>query len=347
MEKIIRRRSLRSCAVVLALVAASAGVARAQNFRDFTTTIPEEYTNACELDRSDLAVRVIAQNAEVYPARAARTPGGWLVYDRYEEQVVELDQDLRRVGSWGRKGPGPMEYEDPVGMGRLGADRVVVVDGSPPSLIVFGPGATDRNEHRLVMNTRPAHAMVVDGRVLIATSDATVHEATLDGEVRTVHTRNDLGLPQDGGSGAPAVPRLRGNHIAFTGPSQIWRLGAQPQRIIQRCIHDDLKNMLEAPVQIDTPFGKVPFNLTTMKDFLPLGAEGFLAMGGLLVRVNGQRLRSIEHYDSTGTLTQAWQLTGYHAVSGVFDENVIGRMLLWDTDRIAGVQLVEVEGLRR
>ena len=206
MEKIVRRRSMRSPAVVLALVAASAGVARAQNFRDFTTTIPEEYTNACELDRSDLAVRVIAQNAEVYPARAARTPGGWLVYDRYEEQVVELDQDLRRVGSWGRQGPGPMEYEDPVGMGRLGADRVVVVDGSPPSLIVFGPGATDRNEHRLVMNTRPAHAMVVDGRVLIATSDATVHEATLDGEVRTVHTRNDLGLPQDGARELPRYP---------------------------------------------------------------------------------------------------------------------------------------------
>ena len=70
-------------------------------------------------------------------------------------------------------------------------------------------------------------------------------------------------------------------------------------------------------------------------------------MGGLLVRVNGQRLRSIEHYDSTGTLTQAWQLTGYHAVSGVFDENVIGRMLLWQPDSIVGVQLVEAEGLTR
>lgn len=151
-------RSVGSLAVVLALVAASAGVAEAQRFRDFTTTIGEEYTYACELDRSDLVVRVIAQNEEVYPQRAARTPGGWLVYDRYEEQVVELDQDLRRVGSWGRQGPGPMEYEDPVGMGRLDADRVVIVDGSPPSLIVFGPGANDRNEHRLVMDARPQHA---------------------------------------------------------------------------------------------------------------------------------------------------------------------------------------------
>ena len=338
---------MRSVAVILALVATSAGVARAQRFQDFRTTIPEEYANACELDRSDLAVRVIAQNTEVYPGRAARTPGGWLVYDRYEEQVVELDQELRRVRSWGRQGPGPMEYEDPVGMGRLDADRVVIVDGSPPSLIVFGPGATDGNEYRLVMNTRPQHATVVDGRVLIATSEATVHEATLDGEVRTVHTRVDFGLPEDRGSGASAVPRLRGNHIAFTGPSQIWSLGPRPQPIIQRCIHDDLQNMLEDPVRIDTPFGPQPFNLTTTKDFLPLGADGFLALGGLVVSVGDQRLRSIEHYDSTGTLTQAWQLTAYPAVSGVFDENVIGRMLLWQPEMIAGVQLVEVEGLGR
>lgn len=334
-------------AVTLALAATTAGVASAQNFTDFTTTIPEEYTNACELDRSDLTVRVIAQDAEVYPGLAARTPGGWLVYDRYEEQVVELDQDLRRVRTWGRQGPGPMEYEDPVGMGRLDDDRVVIVDGRPPSLIVFGPGANDGNEHRLVMNARPQHATVVDGRVLIATSDATFHEATLDGEVRIVHTRVDFGLPEERGSGASAVPRLRGNHIAFTGPSQIWTLAAPPRRIIQRCIHDDLQDMLEDPVLIDTPFGSLPFNLTTMNDFLPLGADGFLALGGLVVRAGDQRLRSIEHYDSTGTRTQAWQLTGYSTVSGVFDEHIVGRMLIWDTDTIDGVQLVELEGLGR
>ena len=341
------RRFGGSLAVMLTLAATSNGVARAQDFRNFTTTIPEEYTNACELDRSDLSVRVIAQNEEVYPGLAARTPGGWLVYDRYEEQVVELDQELRRVRSWGRQGPGPMEYEDPVGMGRLDSDRVVIVDGRPPSLIVFGPGANDGNEHRLVMDARPQHATIVDGRVLIAASDATVHEVTLDGEVRTVHTRVDFGLPGDPGPEAAAVPRIRGNHIAFTGPSQVWTLAPQPQQVIQRCIHEDLQNMLEDPVLIDTPFGPLPFNLHTMKDFLPLGADGFLALGGLVVRAGDEKLRSIEHYDSTGTLTQAWQLTGYPTVSGVFDEHAIGRVLLWEPDAIAGVQLVEVDGLGR
>lgn len=323
------------------LVTASPGVARAQ---DFTVGIPIEYTEACDLDRSDLAVQVIARNEEVYPRRVARTPGGWLVHDRYEDQVVELDQDLRRVRSWGRQGPGPMEYEDPVGMGRLDSARVVVVDGSPPSLIVFGPG-NDGNERRLVMNARPRHAIVVDGRVLIATDEATVHEAELDGQVLTVNTRDDFGLPGNRGLGAHAAPRLRGMHLAFTGPSTIWRLGPQPQRVIQRCVHGDLQGMLEEAVRIDTPFGPQPFNLTTMQDFLSLGAEGFLALGGLVVTANDQKLRSIERYDSSGRLTQAWQLTGYPTVNGVFDEHAIGRMLLWNEDTITGIQLVEVEGL--
>ena len=53
----------------------------------------------------------------------------------------------------------------------------MVVDGNPPSLIVFGPG---ENEHR-----------------------------------------------------------------------PIWRLGTQPQQIVQRCVHDDLVDMLEEAVRID------------------------------------------------------------------------------------------------
>ena len=207
-----------------------------------------------------------------------------------------------------------MEYEDPVGLGRLDSDRVVVVDASPPSLILFGAGGT---EHRLVIPARPRHAIVAEGRLLIATIEATVYEVTLDGQVRTLNTRQDFGLRENRGSGAAAAPRLRGNHMAFTGPSAIWRLGAQPRRIIQRCVHDDLLGTLEEAVRIDTPFGPQPFNLTTTQDFLPLGAEGFLALGGLVVEGGaGQRLRSIEHYDPSGRLTQAWQLLGYPVVRG-------------------------------
>ena len=39
-------------------------------------------------------------------------------------------------------------------------------------------------------------------------------------------------------------------------------------------------------------FGLQAFNLTTMQDFLPLGAEGFLAIGRLVVRVGDQNHRS-------------------------------------------------------
>lgn len=337
---LLRGRGGAAPAVALALVAASAGLATAQ---DFTASIPVEYTVACDLDRSDLTAQVIARNEEVYPRRVARTSSGWLVYDRYERQVVELDENLGRVRSRGRQGPGPMEYEDPVGLGRLDSDRVVVVDGSPPSLIVFGPGGT---EHLLAIPARPTHAIVADGRILMATDEATVHEVALDGQVRTLNTRQDFGLPENRGSGAAAAPRLRGSHVAFTGPSAIWRLGTRPQRIIQRCVHDDLMGTLEEAVRIDTPFGPQPFNLTTMQDFLPLGAEGFLALGGLVVTGRtGERLRSIEHYDSSGRLTQAWQLLGYPVVRGVFDERTIGRMLVWNEEEFDGIRLIEVEGL--
>lgn len=340
---LLRSRFVRASAAIVALGAIGAGVARAQ---DFTARIPVEYTEACDLDRSDVAARVIARNEEVYPRLVAQTSNGWLVHDRYEQQVVELDQDLRKVHNWGQHGPGPMEYESPVGLGRLDSARVVVVDGNPPSLIVFGPGGS---EHRLAILARPTHAIVADGRILIATSEATVHEVTVDGQLRTVNTRDDFGLAENSGRGATPAPRLRQGHMAFTGPSAIWRLGVEPQQVIQRCVHDDLLGMLEEAIRIDTPFGAHPFNLTTMQDFLPLGTRGFLTLGGLVVRVDMgrefQNLRSIEHYDSRGRLTQAWQLTGYPAARGVFDKHVVGRMLIWNEDEIEGIQLVEVEEL--
>lgn len=339
---LLRGRFGRASAAVLALLA-TAGGARAQ---DFTARIPVKYTEACDLDRSDLAARVIARNEQVYPRLVAQTSSGWLVYDRYEKQVVELDQDLRKVRNWGKHGPGPMEYDSPVGLGRLDSARVVVVDGNPPSVIVFGPGGS---ENRLAVFARPKHAIVADGRVLIATNEATVHEITVNGQLWTVNTRADFGLPENLGLGATPAPRLRGDYMAFTGPSAIWRLGSEPRQILQRCIHDDLLDMLEEAIQVDTPFGPQPFNLTTMQDFLPLGTKGFLTFGGLVVRVDMgrefQKLRSIEHYDATGTLKQAWKLTGYPVVRGVFDKHVVGRMLIWNEEEIDGIQLVEVEGL--
>ncbi len=311
-----------------------------------TVGLPMKYVEACDLERSDLVARVIARNEDVYPRRVAQTTRGWLVYERYEEQVVELDRDLRRIHGWGRQGPGPMEYENPVGLGRVDSTHVIVVDGRPPSLIVFGPDAT---EHRLAVPGRPTHAIVADGRILVATNEATVHEITLNGEVRTVNTRGDFGLPEARGLATNPVLRLRGNHMAFTGPSTIWTLGDQPRRMIQRCVHDDLMNMLEVPILIDTPFGRHPFNLTTMQDFLPIGSEGFLALGGLVVNVTRgrevQKLRSIEHYDTGGSLRQAWQLTEYPGAKGVFDEHTPGRMLIWHEEEIGGIRLVQLEGL--
>ena len=333
----------RPLGLVLAFVGIGEGDLRAQ---DFTATIPVEYTEACDLDRSDLTGRVVARNQKVYPRLVAQTSDGWLIYDRYEKHVVELDEDLRNIQTWGRAGPGPLEYDHPVGLGRLDSSHVVVVDANPPSLIVFGRNGS---EHRLAMFARPRHAIVAEHRVLVATDEGTVHEVTVGGEVSTLHGPGDFGLSDPSGLGATPAPRLRAGYMAFTGPSAIWRLGSPPRQIVQRCIHDDLVGMLVEAIQVDTPFGRHPFNLTTLQDFLPLNTKGFLALGGLVVRVDkgreSQKLRSIEHYDSAGRLRQAWQLNGYPLVRGVFDSNIPGRMLVWNEEEIDGIQLLEVDGL--
>ncbi len=287
-------------------------------------------------------MRVIARNEEVYPDRVARTANGWLVHDRFERQVVELDEDLRRVRDWGRPGPGPMEYESPVGLGRIDSAHVAVVDARPPSLIVLGPRD---NEYRIA-ELDPEHAVVVDGRILVASSEATVHEMTVDGQVRLLNARSDFGLPESRGSkAAPANPRLRAGYVGFIGPSAVWTLGTSPRKVVQRCVPEDMEDMLvEAPmIDLGHPFGEHPMNIHTMQDFLPLGADGFLTVGGLVVR--GRRLRSIERYDSQGVLVRAWQLTGYPAAKAVFDEHNIGRMLIWEEDGIDGILLVEAEGM--
>ena len=198
------------------------------------------------------------------------------------------------------------------------------------------------------MVARPKHAIVADGRVLIANNEA---KSRSNGKWPTVTVNScaDFAVfPRTLAGRLTPAPRLSGDYMAFTGPSAIWSLGTQPRQIVQRCIHDDLLDMLEEAIQVDTPFGPQPFNLTTMQDFLPLGSKGFLTFDGLVVRVDMgrefQKLRSIEHYDSTGRLKQAWKLTGYPVVRGVFDKHVVGRMLD-EQGGIDGIQLVEVEGL--
>ena len=88
---------------------------------------------ACDLDRVPLRLEVLAHNPEVYPTSVAppsRIPGGWLVYDRFEQQLIELDDDLNEIARWGRSGPGPMEYSQPIAVWGNGDEIVVVDQGS-------------------------------------------------------------------------------------------------------------------------------------------------------------------------------------------------------------------------
>ena len=322
--------------VVLA-IASYAGPASAQ----LAVTTPEEYTRECRIERESLTATVLARNSDVYPDVVTRTSGGWLVHDRFARQIIELDDSLTIVRRWGRRGPGPLEYENPVAVLQTSPDQVVVLDRSPPSIITFGDGAGERR----LEGVMPVHAIFDGGRILVSARRGTLHEVTVLGEIRNLLSRHDFGLPVQRGDGARPIIRLRPGHLGFLGPSTIWVGSSPPRQIVQRCLHDDLANVhLEAPkVDLGPPFGIQPYTVHTMLDFLHLGdGAGFLVLGGLVV--DEDDLRSIERYDETGRLVKAWRLTGYPRVSGVFDNHNNGRMLLWNAEEIDGIVLVALDG---
>ncbi len=161
--------------------------------------------------------------------RLSRTgrPSGWLVYDRFDRQVVELDNALEEVHRWGRRGPGPLEYEDVVAMIRTDLGQVVVFDRSPPSMLVFGE---DGEEHRL--DIIPRHATFDQGRIILADRAGSVHEITVEGEVRTLLYPRDFGLPVPRGAGAFPVMRLKSGYVGFLGPSSVWASAPSVRRLV-------------------------------------------------------------------------------------------------------------------
>ena len=293
----------------------------------------------------ELTATPVASNREIYPTLATRVVGGWLVYDEFLEQVVELDEGLAELHRWGRRGPGPFEYGNPVSLMRLPSGDVAILDDSPPSVMVMSGEA--RNEHRLV-GIRPEAAMALDdGTILVAGHDGNLQVISTVGEVvRQVASREDLGLPKERGNGAAPEILLRPPFVGFLGPSTVWRArdGDRPRQTLQRCVPDDLARVHErAPLVELPPFGHVPYTVVTMSDFLPL-PDGMLTFGSLAVNPEGDR--SIEFYDGAGTLRQAWRLTGYPNVWGTFDSQNPRRVLIWNKETIDGMLLIEVDGDR-
>ena len=328
------------------LLTAAAGTAQTQVSGSFETTFPvDKYRFECQLDRTELEARIVAANSEFYPEFATRTAEGWLIYDEFERQVVELDEELRELRRWGREGDGPLEYRKPVSAMRLPTGEVLVVDAAPPSFLLFG--GERPNEHRLE-GIEPEHAMVRDdGTVLVAGKHGDLHVFTPEAEtLGQVATRRDLGMTETQGEEA-AYPVIDINppYIGFVGPSTVWSLTAdKPRMVLQRCVHEDLARVHEqAPTVSLGKLGTVPITVITMGDYLVL-PDGFLVLGALVV--NEEADRSIEHYDASGNLVEAWRLTGYPAAHGRFDPHNPKRILIWNKATIDGILLLEVENDR-
>ncbi len=214
---------------------------------------------ACDLDRAPLELEVLAHNPEVYPtlvATPSRIPGGWLVYDRYERQVIELGEGLDEIARWGRAGPGPMEYSQPVAVWGS-AEQVVVVDRDPPSVMLFG---SDRSERALLVPLPiwDAAFFPAEDRLVLSVMGAGLYETTLfgRGEIRTAWTYADLGIEVRSGTpvpfgGSPLVPHASPAGGLFAGSqwgSRIWHVEpAGPKLVLERCIPDGLRNQHIAP----------------------------------------------------------------------------------------------------
>ena len=330
------------------LMTAAAATAQSSVSFSWTATVPDEYRFECQLDRTELEARVVAANPNFYPEFATRTAEGWLIYDEFERQVVELDEELRGLRRWGREGDGPLEYRKPVSAMRLPAGEVLVVDNSPPSFLLFG--GEQPNEHRL-RGIEPEHAMVRDdGTVLVAGKHGDLHVFTPEAEtLGQVATRRDLGMTEtQGEEAAYPVVDIKPPFVGFVGPSTVWNVEAdeEPRMVLQRCVHEDLARVHEQAPTI--PFGNgklgtIPITVVTMRDYLVL-PHGFLVLGALVV--NEERDRSIEYYDRSGNLVEAWRLTGYPAAHGRFDPHNPKRILIWNKATIDGILLLEVENDR-
>ncbi len=299
---------------------------------------------ACDLDRLPLRLEVLAHNPEVYPTLVtppSRVPGGWLVYEGYERQLIELDDDLNEIARWGRSGPGPMEYSQPVAVWGS-EDQVVVVDRDPPSVMVFG---TDPNERVLVVSMPIGDAafLPAEDRQVLAIMGVGLYETSLfsPGEMQLEWTYADLGIEAPPGAfvpygGSPVLLHASPSRDLYAGSqwgSRIWHLEPPgPRLVLERCIPERLRNQHVTPV-------RPGYARTTLQNFQVLRDGRILTHGALPVGTADTEERSVELYGADGTLHGAWSIP---FISAAFDPTNASRLLVWSEE--VGLQLVKVSG---
>lgn len=311
---------------------------------------PKALTTACDMRRSPLTVEVVAVSEAHHPRHAERIPGGWLIYERYDRQVVELDDDLREVARWGRRGPGPQEYRGRTpGFGRTELGGTFVVDDSPPSVMVFGAREETEGERRLDVRW-PHHAVNVGDRLLLASSLG-IYEATVSGDRAgaMAWSHADLGIAVSD-DGKPSRYLLRSStngalYAAATSQSAIWLLSGEdgPRKVVQRCVPRAWQEMhRKAPVFESGPLKGEKYSLRTLGDYTVLDGGQLLALGTL---ETAEGRGSLELYDSDGALGGAWELPLPQQSRKMFDPYNPRRLLVWGPWKgEEHVRLIEIDG---
>lgn len=318
-------------------------------------SIADELHTACPLERTLLSVTELASNPGHSPQKARRVADGWLVYDRYDRQVIELSADLQVVARWGKVGEGPMEYRagrgGPPGFGRTEAGETFVVDDGPPSIMALG---LHRNEYQLERGQGTPNflddAINVNDRILMAGDREGIFEGTLGERSLAVRwSLEDMGIVVGEDGQSPSFLLRRGRdgklYAGASNQSAIWTLddGPSPRKVLQRCLPTGLMNIFtDAPRMQGGVIDGWRYSITTMVDFLVLRTGHVLTLGALDVGADLQR--SIEMYDDSGTLVRAWTLPLKGRVRGAFDPQDPRRILIWDGDDEEHVRLIEVDG---
>lgn len=311
----------------------------------------KKMTTACDLPRTDLSITVQAHNPELYPEKAERIETGWLVYDEYQEQVIQVDDQLVEVRRLGQKADGPLEYGSPAAFFSMapGDRRIGILDRRPSSFMWMDDDGTG-NEVRIDVPFLHHAVLGGDRMTMVAggSSEGGVFEMPVYSRsrdsVRTVVTWSDIGLsvsPEMRGQPPMGLLRMdRGGqvYLGIVSQSSVWAPDPKEgfRKIVQRCVPPVLTQLHIEAFQIQEG---LRVNIVSMRDFLVLAGSRILTLGGLGLSVDDDVSgRSIEMYDRNGERLGAWRLPVFSY--GTFDPSNPHRLLVWGG--IDGMQVVEV-----
>ena len=302
--------------------------------------------DACKMDRQLLAARVIARNSNITALVAESVPGGWMVVDQVDGDIVLLDEQLREETRW-KTGTGlDRQWMNPEVLVMMPTGEVAAIDSwAGPAVVMPGRDGS----HPVFGN--PTHAVAGRPNSIIYASGVGIYELDMDGgSTRRLWTLEDFGMALDPEKGRAPTFRMRVQddgtlYIAWRIQSSIWSSegGSVPQLKVQRCAPKPLlRTHLDAPrVSLGT-LGTVMVSISSIADFMVLESGEVLVLGAL--SVGDKNHRSIELYGTDGSMKRAWELPISRASARFAFDDPRQLLLLRDGTSDRHLALVAVQG---